>query len=93
MIDPPLNGTPFDFALEEPSLPPAPAPAPRKPKREPKKEKDLSEVLEAAIREVLKNKDTKPADRLKAIEAGAKLLAIRHKIEGGGDAGNFFTKQ
>lgn len=79
---------PFDFNTESE---PTAAPVVRKP-RAPKKEPDLSEVLEAAIRAVLKNKETKPADRLKAIEAGAKLLAIRHKIEGGGDAGNFFAK-
>lgn len=99
MIDPtsvPLNGAPFDFDLEAVvadgvELPVAPPPP--KAKREPKGEKDLSEVLEAAIRAVLKSKDTKPGDRLKAIEAGAKLLMIRHKISGAGDDGNFFTSQ
>jgi hypothetical protein len=91
------NGTPFDFNVELGGvevLAPDP-PAPSKPQRAkpPKGEKDLSEVLEASIRAVLKDKSTKPSDRLKAIEAGAKLLMIRHKISGAGDDGNFFTKQ
>lgn len=89
-----MNASPpfdFDAEVEEVEAPPAATAPPKKP-RTPKKELDLSEVLEAAIRSVLKDKETKPSDRVKAIEAGAKLLAIRHKIEGGGDAGNFFAK-
>jgi hypothetical protein len=48
--------------------------------------------LENAVRAVLKDKEAKRGDRLKAIEVGTKLLAIRHKIDGGDDAGSFFAK-
>lgn len=50
----------------------------------------LLELLEKSVRDILRSKDTKPADRLKAIEQGARLLAIRHKIEEGGGGGSFF---
>ena len=54
----------------------------------------LLRELEKGIRDVLGNKDTKTADRLKAIEIGAKLLAIRHRLEGGGGDGHgsFFDR-
>lgn len=54
------------------------------------KKQDFLAILEQAVRDTLKDKDADPAVRLKAIEIGAKLLGIRHKIEGGGDAGSFF---
>jgi hypothetical protein len=54
-------------------------------------EEPLQAVLERAVRDVIADANTKPADKLKAIEIGAKLLSIRHKIEGGGDGGNFFS--
>jgi hypothetical protein len=52
--------------------------------------------LEKAVTDILGNEKTKTADRLKAIEAGAKLLTIRHRIEGmgtGDDGTNFFGTQ
>ncbi len=85
---------PFDFdadAIADAIEVAAPIVVP-KPAKAPKEPKDLSEVLELAIRKVLRDKDTKPADRVKAIEAGTKLLSIKHKIEGGGNDGNFFGK-
>lgn len=55
----------------------------------------LSE-LEKAVKDILAkgNDDVSTADRLKAIEAGAKLLMIRHRIEGTGEGedGKFFAK-
>ena len=50
----------------------------------------LLQQLEQAIKAILTDKDTRPGDRLKAVEIGAKLLAIKHKIEGSGDAGSYF---
>lgn len=46
-------------------------------------------LLEDGVRKVLQNKDAKPSERLQAVQAGAKLLAIRHKIGGGEDKGFF----
>lgn len=51
--------------------------------------------LERGVREVLNSKDgVSTADKLKAVECGAKLLMIRHRIEGAGegDDGKFFSK-
>lgn len=48
-------------------------------------------LLERGIRDLLKSRDTPAADRLKAIEVGAKLAAIQHKIKGGGDDESFFN--
>jgi hypothetical protein len=54
---------------------------------------NLMTELEGAVRAVLKDKDARRSERLKAIEVGAKLLEIRHKINGGDTAdGSFFTK-
>lgn len=51
---------------------------------------DLLLVLEREVKEILKNKPNK-ADRLSAINAGTRLLAIRHRINGSGDdTENFF---
>jgi hypothetical protein len=53
---------------------------------------DLVSLLEAEIRKRLRDKATKPADRIKLIEAGVKVSLIRHKIEGGGGVdGSFFA--
>jgi hypothetical protein len=52
---------------------------------------ELLKLLEDGIRKILKDPNAKLADRLKAIETGAKLLAIRHKVEGGGTDGSFFA--
>jgi len=55
---------------------------------------NLMNELESAVRTVLKDKEARRSERLKAIEVGAKLLEIRHKINGGDTAdGSFFTKQ
>lgn len=60
----------------------------------PKPKKDsFVDHLEKQIRKALRESDLKQADRIKLIEAGAKLAAIRHKVEeGGGGAGSFFQK-
>ena len=50
---------------------------------------DFMFVLERAVRNMLANRKTKPEDRLAAINAGTKLLAIKHKIDGG-DVKSFF---
>jgi hypothetical protein len=52
------------------------------------------EELERGVREVLNSKDgVSTADKLKAIECGAKLLMIRHRIAGAGEGedGKFFN--
>jgi hypothetical protein len=36
--------------------------------------------LETAVRQIIKNRKTKPADRLSAVNAGVRLAAIKHKI-------------
>ena len=41
---------------------------------------DFLTVLEEGIRAVLKGKKVSPTERIQAVTAGAKLLAIRHKI-------------
>jgi hypothetical protein len=58
------------------------------------RQKGFMETLEQEVRKVLRDKNIEPAERLKAIEVGAKLLAIRHKIEDGigGQSGSFFAK-
>ena len=52
---------------------------------------DFLGVLEQGVRDVLKDEKAKVADKLKALDAGAKLLMVRHKIEGGTADGSFFT--
>lgn len=50
-------------------------------------------LLERQIREILRDKELSSVDRLKAVEAGARLLQVRHKIEGGEQIdGAFFRK-
>lgn len=46
-------------------------------------------ALEDGVRKVLANKRATPGERVAAITAGAKLLAIRHKITGGDEKGFF----
>jgi hypothetical protein len=54
-------------------------------------EKDFIDELEQGVRSVLKKKGSTAAERLNAVQAGIKLLAVRHKIEGD-ETDNFFTK-
>jgi hypothetical protein len=58
--------------------------------------KDFLKELEDAVTEVLNSTktDVSTAERLKAVEMGAKLLMIRHRIEGSGEGedGKFFSK-
>ena len=57
---------------------------------------DLLTTLEQEVRNILVNGngEVSTAERLKAIEAGAKLLMIRHRINGAGEGedGKFFSK-
>ena len=54
---------------------------------------DFLQLLEKGVRDVLSDKDARRSDKLKAVEIGSKLLAIRHKIDGGdGSDGSFFSK-
>ena len=46
--------------------------------------------LENAVRAVIKNRRSKPADKLSAINAGVRLAAIKHKISGGDPEEGFF---
>ncbi len=57
----------------------------------PKKD-NLLNKLELELRKALRDKDLKQSDRIKLLEVGAKLLAVRHKVEGGDTSGNFFAK-
>ncbi|HEX8838725.1 MAG TPA: hypothetical protein VF748_17415 [Candidatus Acidoferrum sp.] len=47
-------------------------------------------LLEKGVREVMNDKAADREHKLAAINAGAKLLAIRHKIEGH-DTSSFFS--
>jgi hypothetical protein len=46
--------------------------------------------LENAVRAVIKNRKSKPADKLSAINAGVRLAAIKHKISNGDPEEGFF---
>jgi len=50
------------------------------------------EELETAVRQIIKNRKTKPADRLSAVNAGVRLAAIKHKISNGTDPEEGFFK-
>lgn len=63
----------------------------KKPKQETEKDGFL-EVLEQGVRDVLKDKETTPAEKMAAINAGSKLLAIRHKITDGNDDSFFGSR-
>ena len=58
-----------------------------------KEEKDdeFLKELEMAVRKIVKSNKTSKADKLSAINAGTKLLAIRHKITGGDQDKGFFS--
>jgi len=58
------------------------------------KDDEFFKLLEKGVRDVLNDKDAKAADRLKAIEIGAKLLQVRYRIKGseGGEDGSFFER-
>jgi hypothetical protein len=51
------------------------------------------EELEKAVRDILQ-REVSTAEKLRALEMGAKLLMIRHRIEGAGEGedGKFFSK-
>lgn len=57
-----------------------------------KKDDDFLNVLETAVRNIVKNKKASKADKLSAINAGTKLLAIRHKISSSDSEEGFFSK-
>jgi len=60
---------------------------------EPNGKDELLDDLEKAVREIVKRKKSTTADKLSAINAGTRLLAIRHKITGGEDSDKgFFSK-
>lgn len=50
---------------------------------------DFQDVLEQGVRGVLGNRKATASEKLQAVAAGVKLLAIRHKISGGDDSGFF----
>lgn len=59
-----------------------------------KSDSDFLKILEDGIKDVLSNKDTSPKERISAIEAGAKLMQIKHKIDGDeGGASSFFNRR
>ena len=61
------------------------------PKVEKDKSADTLDFLDQQVHEILADKNTKRPERLKAIDLGAKLVMIRHRIEGGGKEGSFFN--
>ena len=53
----------------------------------------LLKELEIAVRKIVKSPKTSNADRLSAINAGTRLLTIKHRIANGGeDKTGFFDK-
>lgn len=50
---------------------------------------DFLGTLENGVKDVLKAKETTASERVAAVNAGAKLLMIRHKITGGDEKGFF----
>jgi hypothetical protein len=48
--------------------------------------------LEASVLAILKNRKTKPADKLAAIREGVKVAAIKHKVNDGDPEKGFFDK-
>lgn len=58
-----------------------------------KVEDDFLTELETAVRKIVRSSKASKADRLNAIGQGVKLLAIKHKINGGdSDNKGFFDK-
>jgi len=54
------------------------------------KDSDFMHILEDGIRDVLNDEKATSEQKLKAIEVGAKVAAIRYKIKGGMDGEKFF---
>lgn len=52
---------------------------------------DFLKEMELAVRKIIKSNKTSRADRLSAIGQGVKLLAIKHKINGGDQDKGFFS--
>jgi hypothetical protein len=52
----------------------------------------LLKELETAVRKIVKSPKTSQADRLAAINAGTRLLTIKHRINGDGEEKGFFNK-
>jgi len=58
-----------------------------------KSDADLLSTLEKGIMDVLIDKKATAKERMDAVNAGTKLLLIKHKIsDSGDDAGSFFNK-
>lgn len=58
-----------------------------------KPEDDFLSVLEKGIRAVLQDEKTTAKERMDAVNAGTKLLLIKHKIsDTGNEAGSFFNR-
>lgn len=58
-------------------------------------DKALLDAMEKAVISVLEDKKSKAKEKLEAVNAGAKLMQIKHKISGdnvGDEPGNFFNK-
>jgi hypothetical protein len=53
-------------------------------------EADFIRSLETAVLEVLGASDIDPVDKIRAIQAGTQLLAVKHKIRDGEQEKNFF---
>jgi len=51
-------------------------------------DKAFLDLLEEGVRDVLRNKRAKASEKVAAISAGAKIVAIRHKLDE--EAGGFF---
>ena len=50
---------------------------------------EFLKVLMDGVRKVLDNRKATPAERMAAVTAGVKLLAIRHRISGSDERGFF----
>ena len=57
-----------------------------------KPDSDFLDELEAAVRKIVRSSKASKADKLSAITAGTKLLAIRYKINGNDDDKGFFGR-
>lgn len=58
-----------------------------------KSDTDFLSTLENGVRAVLTNEKSTAKERIEAINAGAKLMQIKHRIsDGNEDPGSFFKK-
>lgn len=58
-----------------------------------KTDDDFLSVLESGIRDVLQDKKTTAKERMDAVNAGTKLMLIKHKItDTSNEAGSFFNR-